>query len=64
MSKDFLWVEKYRPKTISDTILPDELKETFQQFVDQDNIPKSAVVAIQGDLIEKMNLLRQIESKV
>ena len=39
MSKDFLWVEKYRPKTISDTILPDELKQTFQQFVDQDNIP-------------------------
>ena len=39
MSKDFLWVEKYRPKTIGDTILPDNLKETFQQFVDQDNIP-------------------------
>ena len=39
MSKDFLWVEKYRPKTISDTILPDELKQTFQQFVDQDSIP-------------------------
>ena len=39
MSKDFLWVEKYRPKTIGDTILPDELKETFQQFVDQDSIP-------------------------
>lgn len=30
---------------------------------DADNIPKSAVVAIQGDLIEKMNLLRQIEMK-
>ena len=39
MSKDFLWCERYRPKTISDTILPDELKQTFQQFVDQDNIP-------------------------
>jgi len=39
MSKDFLWVEKYRPKTISDTILPDDLKQTFQQFVDQDNVP-------------------------
>ena len=39
MSKDFLWVEKYRPKTISDTILPDNLKQTFQQFVDQENIP-------------------------
>jgi DNA polymerase III delta prime subunit len=40
MSKDdFLWVEKYRPKTVADTILPNELKATFQQFVDQDNIP-------------------------
>ena len=39
MSKDFLWVEKYRPKTIEDTILPDDLKQTFQQFVDQDNVP-------------------------
>ena len=39
MSRDFLWVEKYRPRTIEDTILPDELKQTFQQFVDQDNIP-------------------------
>lgn len=36
---DFLWCEKYRPRTIENTILPDELKETFQQFVDQDNIP-------------------------
>lgn len=35
----FLFVEKYRPKTISDTILPVELKKTFQQFVDQKNIP-------------------------
>ncbi|GAA4232104.1 DUF839 domain-containing protein [Postechiella marina] len=29
---------------------------------DKDNIPKPAVVAIQGDLIEKMNKLNQIES--
>ncbi len=35
----FLWVEKYRPKTIADTILPADLKATFQQFVDQKNIP-------------------------
>ena len=39
MSKDFLWCEKFRPKTIQDTILPDDLKQTFQQFVDQENIP-------------------------
>jgi DNA polymerase III delta prime subunit len=39
MLQDFLWVEKYRPKTINDTILPQSLKVTFQQFVDQKNIP-------------------------
>ena len=39
MNEEFLWVEKYRPKTIEDTILPVDLKATFQQFVDQQNIP-------------------------
>jgi DNA polymerase III delta prime subunit len=39
MSEEFLWVEKYRPKTIEETILPVELKAVFQQFVDQKNIP-------------------------
>lgn len=39
MIDDFLWVEKYRPKKVSEAILPDSLKTVFQQFVDQDNIP-------------------------
>lgn len=39
LNEQFLWVEKYRPKKIEDTILPAELKTTFQQFVDQKNIP-------------------------
>lgn len=39
MNEEFLWVERYRPKTIEDTILPCDLKQTFQQFVDQKNIP-------------------------
>jgi len=39
MQDEFLWVEKYRPKTVKDTILPNSLKATFQQFVDQDNVP-------------------------
>jgi DNA polymerase III delta prime subunit len=39
MNNEFLFVEKYRPKTIEETILPVELKNTFQQFVDQKNIP-------------------------
>jgi len=36
---EFLWVEKYRPKTISDCVLPEELKSTFQKFVDMKEIP-------------------------
>jgi DNA polymerase III delta prime subunit len=39
MQEDFLWVEKYRPRTVSDTILPAQLKATFQQFVDQNDVP-------------------------
>ena len=34
MSNEFLWVEKYRPKKVSETILPDDLKQTFQNIVD------------------------------
>ena len=39
MLEEFLWVEAYRPQTIQDTILPDALKQTFQEFVNQGNIP-------------------------
>lgn len=34
MSTNFLWVEKYRPQKISETILPPHLQETFQKMVD------------------------------
>jgi DNA polymerase III delta prime subunit len=36
---DFLWVEKYRPKKISECILSEHLKETFTQFLKQKEIP-------------------------
>jgi DNA polymerase III delta prime subunit len=39
LGTEFLWVEKYRPKTIDDTVLPASLKSTFQQFVNNENIP-------------------------
>jgi DNA polymerase III delta prime subunit len=39
MREDFLWVEKYRPKTVADTILPTDLKNSFQTFVEQGNVP-------------------------
>ncbi len=37
--EQFLWVEKYRPKTIDDCVLPPHLKATFQEFVDAGQIP-------------------------
>lgn len=48
MFEDFLYVEKYRPKTIKETILPDNLKNTFQQFVDQKQIPNLLLVGPPG----------------
>lgn len=39
MSEHILWVEKYRPKTIEDCILPDGIKATFQEYVNRKEIP-------------------------
>ena len=40
MTKEtFLWVEKYRPKKITDCILPESIKKTFIEFVGQKEIP-------------------------
>ena len=39
MSKEFLWVEKYRPNNIDDCILPQTIKEVFKGFVKQGELP-------------------------
>jgi len=48
MNNDFLWTEIYRPKTIEDTILPCDLKRTFQEFVNQGNIPNLILAGSAG----------------
>lgn len=48
MRDEFLWVEKYRPKTIKETILPAGLKKTFQEFVDNGEIPNLLLSGTQG----------------
>ena len=48
MKENFLWTEKYRPRTIQDTVLPDQLKQTFQQFIDQSNIPNLLLTGTAG----------------
>lgn len=37
--EEFLYVEKYRPRKIDDTILPYELKTVFKEFIANNNIP-------------------------
>jgi len=39
MSKEFLWVEKYRPNKVEDCILPDTTRKVFQGFVEQGELP-------------------------
>lgn len=48
MREDFLWVEKYRPRTIADTILPEDLKATFQTFVDEGSAPNMLLTGRAG----------------
>ena len=45
---EFLWVEKYRPQTISECVLPNRLKEVFQSFVDQKEIPNMLLCGTAG----------------
>ena len=38
-NNDFLWVEKYRPRTIDECILPDATKKTFLDFLEKGEVP-------------------------
>jgi len=38
-ANEVLWVEKYRPMVIGDTILPDKTKSAFKKFVADESIP-------------------------
>ena len=46
--KLFLWVEKYRPKTIDDCILPESTKKIFQGFLEQSEIPNLLLAGSAG----------------
>ena len=48
MSKDFLWVEKYRPQKIDDCILPTSLAEVFKQIVDGGELPNMLFTGTAG----------------
>ena len=48
MRDEFLWVEKYRPKTIDECILPPSIKKTFQDFLDKGEIPNMLLAGPAG----------------
>lgn len=37
--KEFVWVEKYRPQTIEDILLPQSVEETFKKYIESNEIP-------------------------
>jgi DNA polymerase III delta prime subunit len=39
MSDHYLWVEKYRPATIDECILPEKLKQTFKEYIATGELP-------------------------
>ena len=45
---NFIWVEKYRPKTIDDCILPESTKNTFQEFLNKGEIPNMLLAGPPG----------------
>ena len=45
---DFIWVEKYRPKTIEECILPENIKKTFRDFLNTGEIPNMLLAGPPG----------------
>ena len=48
MTNDFIWVEKYRPKTIEECILPESIKKTFSDFLNKGEIPNMLLAGPPG----------------
>ena len=45
---DVIWVEKYRPKTIEECILPENIKKTFRDFLNTGEIPNMLLAGPPG----------------
>ncbi len=45
---DFIWVEKYRPQTIDECILPESIKKTFSEFLNKGEIPNMLLAGPPG----------------
>jgi DNA polymerase III delta prime subunit len=45
---DFLWVERYRPRTVNETVLSDDLKQVFNQIVATGQLPNMLFTGTAG----------------
>lgn len=45
---EFIWTEKYRPEKVADCILPGTIKNSFQSFVLEKNMPNLILAGIPG----------------
>nr|DAN78983.1 MAG TPA: activator clamp loader [Caudoviricetes sp.] len=46
--EQFLWVEKYRPRTIADTIMPERIRKQLQPMVDTKSLSNLLFVGSAG----------------
>ena len=58
----FLWVEQYRPEAVDNCILPQSLKNTFKEFVEQGNIPN--VILSGGPGIGKTTIAKAVLDEI
>ena len=58
----FLWVEQYRPKTVDDCIFPQNLKNTFKEFVEQGKIPN--VILSGGPGVGKTTIAKAVLDEI
>jgi replication factor C small subunit len=53
---NLLWVEKFRPNSIEDCVLPVEIKNVFQNIVDTGEVPNLLLLGHRAS--EKLQLLK------
>ena len=45
---EYAWAQKYRPKKVSDVILPDELKSLFEAYAEEGHVPSLLLAGASG----------------
>ncbi len=62
MNHDILWVEKYRPSRVEDCILPENIKTTFQEYVNRKEIPNLLLSGTAG--VGKTTIAKELCNEV